>query len=1243
LRLLKKSSVLSFIIFNLIFSKHNIEIINNSESVLTIKLSNSAKTQADLFVNHIFVGLPDKKLPNIELLSSQISNSTFPLEPQIGKTYDWIGVQKHKNLNVGILKINPIINSNSYYKEIILKVSFSSSRSVFRQSDNNEKKTLSNKIINWDIAKNWFLENEVRPRINIANSESGDWIIFDVKTDGIKHLSYNQLKRIYMALDDHDPRTISIYTNPTIGRAKSQETNVSIQENLIELPILFIGEEDGAFDPGDKIIFYAQGPSGFDINENLVNWSQNLYFNNSKYWLFIPDDSTILGKRISVTTDPNQIELTLDYGISYMQKEIDLVNPALSGLKWYGPTIKNGSTQIISTNTPNGKLEVDSYVELKIKGNSLSGSPSTYHSVELYANMINQNKIGNTISWSGSGERTISGTIPSQYLNQINNNFFVSNLSSDNNSSPLIDYLYFRYGRKLIFNSKTLEFFSPIQNTGLRFSFLNELSEDCLAFDISSPHAPKQIKIKSDNKIEVQSPENSIGRYIIFNKNAVDSVDNLVHHGNITFSKLRNFSSRANYIIIGPEQFAETAQPLVNLRQPAVYANLEDIYIEFSGGNKDPMAIRSFLQWTQENWASPAPIHLLLLGDAGYDYRDINGLSAIVVPTIQVQSFISYPSDDRLATIYGNIPELSIGRFPAKNISQVEDFIKKIEYIESNNNFGPWRQKVTLIADDPARPEPNHGGIATGKSHTLNSESLYEIIPSKINVDKIYMLEYPEVSDGSAYGVTKPDATEAVYNALKNGTGIINYIGHGSAFQLAQEKLLYLNRGDLEKIKTNKKLPLWIVGTCSFGHFDDPLAESFGEELIRYPMDAASAVISTCRPITVTGNERYTQDIFENLFPNGQVTETTVGICLQSIKNGSSESEYFHLFGDPALKIPISFNSFENATVEPETLKTLGTGVIKFNQDLIKYNGAGTILLKDANRNVTRTYDIASSAQTLSYELPGATLFRGNFSFSNEENSIQIRVPQDISYSGDASKILIYLHDDEQDIISEISSVFINGGDATLDISGPIIEFISGDGRLFQTGDHKKLSENIIIQISDPIGINLTKELGHSIILKDLNTNSSYDVTDDFIYNVNSITTGKISLENYVLSPINLIVSAWDNANNPSEKEILLYSASEDKIRIYNAFNFPNPFSNQTKFTFELSSNAQVLISIYTVGGKKIKRIDNKSYQQGFHQVDWNGRNQFGSLLANGVYIYKIIAKNSTSSTSHIGKIAINR
>ena len=89
------------------------------------------------------------------------------------------------------------------------------------------------------------------------------------------------------------------------------------------------------------------------------------------------------------------------------------------------------------------------------------------------------------------------------------------------------------------------------------------------------------------------------------------------------------------------------------------------------------------------------------------------------------------------------------------------------------------------------------------------------------------MMEYPEVSDASAYGVIKPDATDALINSLNSGTAIISYIGHGSPYQLAQERLLDMNRGDINQINTGKKLPLWVVGTCSFGHFDDPLTESY--------------------------------------------------------------------------------------------------------------------------------------------------------------------------------------------------------------------------------------------------------------------------------------------------------------------------------------------------------------------------------------------------------------------------------
>ena len=1238
-----KTTLLIIVLWqNYIIGRTITKIVNETESYITIKIIKSIKTEADLASNYIFLGLPKNNFPKTEIISIKKKKETIKYEKKGSNYFEWVNIQKHQNLYVATLKINPTFDKDNIPEQIILKIYYPESQKIFRIANPNEESLLSEKIINWNSAKNWFNKNQSRQR-EISLLYQGEWLSFEIFTDGVKKISFNKLKESYEQLSSIDPRSLMLFSSNEFGRSRKYETNIPIPENLVEIPIIIDGENDGVFDYNDKIIFYGQGPSGFDYDGSEVKWSQNLYFNSSKYWIFIPSDNSLRGKRIPFASDPSQIDISLDYGISYHHNEVDLINPDLSGLKWYGPQVQSGSTQIITTQTPNGKNEVDCYIELKMRGYSLSGSSSTFHSIELHANSINDNKIGSTSSWTGNGLRTITGSISGTDLNTTGNNFFISNLSSDNNSSPLIDFLTMKYGRKLVFNDKQLDFFSPVENTSLRFNFHDQLPENSSILDISDSKSPKQITIKEQLYIEVATPANKLGRYIAFNQDDIDSISSFVNEGQNNFSTLRNNNIRADYIIIGPDIFRNSATPLIELRSPAVYASLEDIYKEFAGGNIDPMAIRTFVQWTQENWISPSPIHLLLLGDSGYDYRNINGLSAIVVPTIQVQSFISYPSDDRLTTIYGSLPELSIGRFPAKNISQVESFINKIMFIETNNNLGPWRQKLTLIADDPARPEPNHGGIATGKSHTLNSETLSEIIPSIIDVEKIYMLEYPEVSDASAYGVTKPAATEALLNSIRNGTAIINYIGHGSASQLAQEKLLYLNRGDLESIKTNGRMPLWIVGTCSFGHFDDPLAESFGEELIRYPMDAASAVISTCRPITVTGNERYTQDIFENLFNENGVSSLPVGICLQSIKNGSTESEYFHLFGDPALKIPMAKNRINNITIESETLKTLSIAEINFHHELATSNSNGVVLIKDANRSVTRSYNIASTTQTLSYDLPGATLFRGNFNLSEGYNSVDIRIPQDISYSLNASKILIYLISEGVENISEINPIYLVGGDGTMDSNGPLISFRSSNGRIFKSGDHKSPNEKIFAEITDPLGINLTKELGHSIILKNLDNNQSIDITDDFLYDNNSITTGRIDLENYFNTDVHYSFIAWDNANNPSEQEIRLFSSNDENLRLYNVYNFPNPFMSDTRFTFELSLEADVAIDIYTLGGRKIKNFIYKLYQPGFHTIEWDGKNEYGKLLSNGVYLYKIKARNSNSKTHKIGKIAIYR
>ena len=65
------------------------------------------------------------------------------------------------------------------------------------------------------------------------------------------------------------------------------------------------------------------------------------------------------------------------------------------------------------------------------------------------------------------------------------------------------------------------------------------------------------------------------------------------------------------------------------------------------------MAIRNFIEWTQNNWQSPTPTEIFMIGDADYDYRNITGNSNNIVPTIEVGITNSYATDDRLATING--------------------------------------------------------------------------------------------------------------------------------------------------------------------------------------------------------------------------------------------------------------------------------------------------------------------------------------------------------------------------------------------------------------------------------------------------------------------------------------------------------------------------------------------------------------------------------------------------------------
>ena len=1225
-----------FVLTGVLFASVSKNIIQSNTRTLVIELDIVVSTEADLFPISMLIGLPSNTVPETQIEFSNKSKLPFKTLQEPLNGFEWINQQELQNLETGTIRVSPIAGPVEYYQKIVIHLEFEKEKSMYRTPVETEIETLKNRIINWTVAQSWIKKDQRRvPRV--TTFPDGRWFQFFLNEDGIISIPYSTLSSSISDISQVDPRSCSIFMSQELGRSRTQATNQDLAENLVELAILVSGEEDGSFDPNDKIIFYGRGSSGFDLLGENIQWHQNVYFSSNSCWLLVPDNSEERGKRIEPETQPQSGTL-IEYGLSSYHAESDLINLKASGTEWVGSPILAGGSQPILADLPDPKSGVNMSVSARFRGHSVTETSTSYHELTLLHGSLNGDQIGSTMSWSGTASRTLSDNTPDISLDNGSNVFYIKNSSTDANSSPYLDYFEIQYGRELSFSGE-YEFVSPLIGQDVRFSFSGEITESVQLWDISDPASPGIVPIDDSGYSNVTLPFSTLSRFVVFDISDLNSVTDLELKEDQQFHMLRQTGIQANYFIIGPEQFRDEAIDLVELRNPARYASIESIYDEFSAGNPDPMAIRSFIQWTQEAWQSPAPNCALLLGDGGYDYRNITGQSSIVVPTIQVQSSRTYATDDLLATVYGSIPEIATGRYPAKNEEEVVHFVEKVLEIETNPNFGPWRQRVTLVADDAARPEPSHGSIATGKSHTLNSEQLAAIVPPFIYIDKLYMMEYPEVSDASAYGVIKPAATEALFNSLSSGTAIISYIGHGSAYQLAQEKLLHMDRGDLNQINTGTKLPLWVVGTCSFGHFDDPLTESFSEELIREPMNAASMVISTSRPITVTGNERYTQDLFEYMFNNGEVSDAKVGILLQSIKDGTSEAQYFHLFGDPAMQLPMPKEILSDLTISPDTLKTLETGTYSGSQSLIQNSGNGFVTLLDADRDVTREYEISSETYTLSYTLPGATLFRGLFSFSGPSFNGDIRIPQDISYADDPARLLTYIHNDENEAGGAISSIQLAGGSGTQDTFGPQISFETITGTGLEQGDHFPENEDLIIRLSDPLGINLTNETGHEIMLTDMNTNNFLTITDDFYYNQNSIITGTINYP-VVGQGIHIKIKAWDNANNPSEKEIKLYRTQVNKLEIYNAYNFPNPFATSTQFTFEVTQNIDLTLDLYTLGGRRIKSFEKFNLSAGYHTIDWDGLDSFGGNIANGVYLYRLKAIGDESTVSYIGRCA---
>jgi hypothetical protein len=1127
-------------------------------------------------------------------------------------------------------------------------------------------------VLNFDQSKNWLVREPKSIRKSVF-AFSGPWYRIEVTKEGLYKINASTLSAAGIDIANLDPRSIRIYNHG--GKPLDTKTSTLIEnpEGPLENAIFVSGEEDGRFDSNDYILFYGTGAGGwyYSPSKHDFEFIQHPYDTKNHYWLTYGND---IGKRMAVEESPSSgAGITDTYFLERVHFEEDRSNLLASGADWYGYQFF-GKAHDVSLNYSLNDLSttpIQAEMTIKFKGGSgliyLDNDPYRYY----FSVWINPDKAPSPIITNGQlreelsveWTRTFNST---DYLVEGTNAVYIQYTANFESCTAYLDWVEFLYPRDFLAINNHLSFYTNSLGQIVHYSLDGFTDNNVLLFDISDPVAVKILQTGSAVQggvinFNLDLSDNEPKRLLATtpNSNEITNISTLSSYQ--PDENLMDPSHSADLIIISPRSFKSYAEEIVELRANETkplngkVVNLDDIYFYFSSGVKDVIAIRNFIRYAYYNWASPQPAYILLFGDGHYDYRNIVLPDTNWVPPFEISADLqlnSRETDNFYVDVnfdlnnFGSIrPDLAVGRLPAESQLDARRIVDKLVGYSKNNSRDGWQTMLTFVADDEVTNRSKSEWV-----HQKDTEEMAELSAlNKFIKKKIYISAYESVPGG--FGRVKPKANQAIIDQLNEGTLLINYAGHGAPTTWAHESVLEMTR-DLNRIQNGHKLPLWIAATCDFGKYDDPHDPSFTEALVWQEDKGAIAVISSSRLVYANLNNRFNIACLNNLFPGGGPSRRLGDVLLLSTLSGDNDQKY-HLFGDPSMYLADPRSHVQVTAISPDTLKALSkvsvSGFVSPTAGMEKSNdfsGGAFLIINDAR------YDSVNTGGPYDYILYGPRIFKGEISVVEGLFSGEFIVPKSIRYhhlpTGRAT-VYAWNENGSGEAIGYVDTLLFVGTSAgSSDSEGPEISLYFEGQEDFRAGDLVRRNPVLLAEIFDANGINLTQEVGHKIEIQ-INDDAFRDITSFFAYDRNSYAEGKLSYHLDELKPgeHQLKLEAWDNLNNPSREEIDFRVVEKEGLVLRDVVNYPNPFSDETNLTFQLlgtDAGTDIKIKVYTIAGRLVKSMTNLAPpSDGFNYYFWNGRDDDGDEMANGVYIYKVIVKNDDQQEEVIEKLVILR
>lgn len=1089
---------------------------------------------------------------------------------------------------------------------------------------------------------------------------SGNWYKVAVTKSGIYKIDIPFLNNLGINTSNLASSSIRLYGNG--GQMLAEANAAEWMDDLAENSIMIVDGGDGLLNGADHILFFANGPDHWMKDSINLRFShtKNLYSDKAFYFLNIGGN----GKRITTVTNTFSPNITITGFTERYFHELDTINFLNSGKEWYGEEFANAPGKTLSRNFIVNIPNLQNGTQGTLITNCVSRSVGSAGRFDI---SLNNSGLGQMIIPAISGGvydlfAQQSTSVFSTTINQSNLNLNYSYIPGSFNAQGWLNWFEFFWRRNLSMNGVDQLLFRDWNsvNPGHAGEFIfTNANAGTQVWEITDPLNPVRMQTSfTNNEIRFVNDCSRLREYIAFHPNNFLLPEAV---GRISNQDLHN-TSPADYMIITHTSLLSQAQRLAQFHQQqnnlrTVIVTTDQVFNEFASGSPDATSLRDFIKMYFDKYGNNAadkPKYVLLFGDASFDYKNRLTNNTNLVPAFQSSSSLdplaSYTSDDFFgflddnedinSTGINNFLDVGIGRVPAKNIDEAKNFVDKVEAYHHAQSFGSWRNDITFITDDEdLNLHLQDAEIFAGTTNSVNP---------LFNIKKIYLDAYQQVTGpgGSHY----PQANIAINNQVYNGTLIWNYTGHGGPGRLAEETVLDL--AIVNSWDNASKLPLFITATCDFAPYDNPSLNSLGENILLRPKTGGIALMTTTRAVFAFSNRIMNNNyILYALQPDASGKYRTLGEAVKEAKNYTYQTSgdiinnrKFTLLGDPALTLGFPTMKIRTTRVNnvpvgiPDTLRATEKveieGEITDVQGnlLVDFNGSVYPSIYDKPRMVnTLANDPAS--QPVAFLTQTNLLFKGKATVSNGRFSFSFKVPKDINYNYGNGRLSLYAEDGLRDAAG-IFSDFIIGGTADFsgnDNEGPVIKAYLNDEK-FINGGTTNQTPLLIIKLYDSSGINTVgTAIGHDLVAT-LDENHKYFILNDFFRgDIDSYQQGEVrfQLPSLEAGHHTLKIKAWDIMNNSSELVLDFVVASDEELMISHVLNYPNPFTTKTQFWFEHNKplqDLQVKIQIFTLSGKLIKQIIKTINTPGNRSsdIDWDGKDDYGSKVGRGVYLYKL-------------------